>query len=350
MKLTGINFSDTSIEAVELEQGWLQGPAFSAFSRVLLPDGCIENGVILKPEIVVEQLRQLLAQAKPKAITTTAITLSLPEGQIFSRLLSFPKSSTQDQIEQTIIDQLSRFLPFEPGEVFFDTLPLGQRGDKVDVLLVAVQKTVVQGYEAIAQQLGWTVKAIELESISSARAVLDKIPARQAILLLDIGARTTIASWFDSSGLRYSYNIALAGNYFTEQVVKQLRCTPLEAEQRKQAEGFTGAMAPILTEAFSPILKQVREGLAYVQANYDLPTTAVHLLGGSARLPGLADFLTQQLHIETSLVQLLPKLKKNDILQQIQEEDSIYYNAVGLALGSSKAYQQRPTINFYRKH
>lgn len=350
MKNVGVNFSDTSIEAVELEQGWLNAPSFTAYSRVLLPDGCIENGIILKSATVIEQLRKLLVQAQPQAIKGQSVTLSLPEGQVFSRLLSFPKASSAEQIEQTIVDQLSRFIPFEPNEIVFDTMPMGTRGDKCDVLLVAVQKKVVKEYEAVATQLGWTLKSIELESISSARAVLAKIPAKAAVLLLDIGARTTIASWFDATGLRYSYNIAIAGNYFTNQLVKQLHCTPLEAEQRKQAEGLSGPVEKILTTAFMPILTQVREGLAYVQSNYGLPTTAVRLLGGSAQLPHLADFLSDQLQIETTLATLLPSVKKNGIIQQLQKEGIIYYNAVGLALGSSKNYQQRPAINFYKKH
>lgn len=350
MKMVGVNFSDTSIEAVELTQGWLQPPRLSAFSRVILPDGCIDNGIILQSDVVITQLRQLCNQAKPNAILHPTVALSLPEGQVFSRLLSFPRASTGGEIEQTITAQLSRFIPFEPAEVWFDTLLLGERGDKRDVVLVAVQKKVIAEYETIAQQLGWTLKAIELESISSARAVLGMLAADQAVLLLDIGARTTIASWFDRYGLRYSYNIPLAGNYFTEQVVKKVHCTLLEAEQRKQAEGFSGIMAAILAEAFTPILKQLREGLAYVHANYHLPTTTVHLLGGSAQLPGLVDFLKEQLRLSAAPATLLPTLKKNDIVQHIQQEGSIYFNAVGLALGSCKDFQQRPAINFYRKH
>ncbi len=350
MKIIGVNFSDTSIEAVELEQGWLQAPSFTAYSRVVLPDGNIDNGIILNSAVVIEQLRKLFAQAKPRAISGQNVTFSLPESQVFSRLLSFPKNSSTEQVKQTIVDQLSRFIPFEPSEVMFDTMPMGTRGDKRDVLLVAVQKNVVQGYETVAAQLGWTLKTIELESISSARAVLAAVPARQAVLLLDIGARTTIASWFDAAGLLYSYNIALAGNYFTEQLVKQLHCTLLEAEQRKQAEGFFGPVAKILTEAFTTILSQVREGITYVQSNYELPTVAVRLLGGSAQLPHLTDFISNQLQIETTLATLLPGIKKNGIVQLLKQDGSIYYNAVGLALGSTKNYQQRPAINFYKKH
>jgi type IV pilus assembly protein PilM len=349
MKLVGVNFSDRSIEAVELQHRVFQGKSFSAYSRVPLADGCIENGIILKPDQVTEQLKQLFAQAQPRPITTTTIILSLPEGQIFSRLLSFPKASSAEQIRQTVRDQLSRFIPFEPNEVAYDTMLLGQRGDKQDVLLVAAQQTVVQSYEAVARALGWSVKAIELESISSARAVLDTVPAQTAMLLLDIGARTSIASWFDQFGLRYSYNIPLAGQYFTDQVVTQLHCTPLEAEQRKVTEGFSGAVRQVLEASFGPIIKQLREGVAYVQSNYDLPTSAVLLLGGSAQLPGLSDFLSAQLHIPTSLAKLLPGIKKSVTVQSIERAGSIYYNAIGLALGGSGVSHDRPAINFLSK-
>lgn len=347
MELVGINLSDSSIEAVEIQQGFIGLPAIQAISRVVLPDQCVENGIIRNLPVLVEKMQHVLATARPRPITTTTVALALPETQVFSRLLSFPLDVTSEQMQATITDQFSRYLPFELSDVVHDHLTLGKRGAYHDVLLVAVQRSVLTTYQELAEQLHWRVAAFELESISSARAVLSDIPVGETVLLLDVGARTTIASWFDHQSLRYTFNTPLAGNYFTQQVVEQLHVPFADAEQKKCQSGVAHApVADIVQHAWQPLLKHVSDGITYVQTKLELPTSRIVLIGGSAQLPGISEWLTAQLHHPVVLPSLLPGLKKNDMVQLIQQEGSLYYNAVGLALGATKAHHQRPRINF----
>lgn len=343
-----MNLSDSSVEAVELQQGLFGRPAIRAYNRVLLPDGCMDNGVIKSPAALAENLRQLFAAAHPHPIAGAAVAMSLPETQLFSRLLSFPREVSIEQISATIIDQFSRYLPFEFSEVVYDHFSLGQRGNYRDVLLVAIQRTVLESYDDLIAELNWPVMALELESISSARAVVPAVPAGQATLLLDVGARTTIASWFDDHGLRYTFNSPLAGHYFTQQVVEQLHIAFAEAEASKCRAGVVQApLNKIIQQAWQPLIEHVRNGIQYVATTLERPTTKIMLIGGSAQLPGIADWLTTQLNCQTILPPLLPNLKQNDMVQHVQREGSLYYNAVGLALGHSATFQPRPKINFY---
>lgn len=349
MKFVGVNLSDNSVEAVELQQGVFGLPDITAVNRAALLPGCIEQGQIRDSKTLTEQLRQLMTSAQPHPIVTNAVALAIPESQIFSRLLSFAQDVSAAQIEATITDQFSRYLPFELTEVAYDHISLGRRGVYQDVLLVAVQRTVLQAYEALLQQLNWKIVALELESISSARAVIGPLKDSEMILLLDVGAATTIASWFDAQGLRYTFNTSIAGNYFTQQLVEQQHITFAEAETKKCRSGVVEApAAAVVQQAWQPLIKQIEQGIQYVQTTLGLSTSEVRLIGGSAQLPGITDWLSQQLNHPVILPTLLPNLKKNDMVQVIQREGSVYYNALGLALGLSKNQQQRAKINFYR--
>lgn len=347
MNHIGLNLSDASIEVAELQQGWFGRPKLIAVGRSVLPAGCIEQGVIKQLDVVIEKIKLACAEAKsdnvPHAITAKLATMAVPEAQIYSRLLRFPKDVSQEQLRHTIQVQFSDYLPFEITEVAYDYLRLGQTNDQIDVLLAAVPITILKSYTALCQQLGYHIQALELESISSARAVLSETSkAATSTLLLDLGAHTTIASWFDRYGLCFTFNQALAGEALTDSIVASLKVPVTEAEQLKQRLGLTGKTASSIQTTLQPLLTQIREGMNYVQQSAGLQTDRIMLIGGTAQLPGLADWLQGQLGVTVELAKLLPGLQTNGII------DGIYYNAIGLALGGSKHYQARPKINFYR--
>ncbi|MBI4407172.1 MAG: pilus assembly protein PilM [Candidatus Kerfeldbacteria bacterium] len=339
MSMIGLNLSDSSVEVVELTTGWFGQARITAQKRLDLAEGLVDNGLIHHPVELAKTIQHLVPAGE--------ITLSIPEAQVYSRWLRFPANTKEHEIKQTIQSQCSQYVPFEASEVALDFIFSGQQGDQQDVLLLAIPVTVLKGYQELATALHCRLKRLELESLSSARAALGALPTTGAMLLLDVGARTTIASWFTKSGLRFSFNIPLAGRYFTEQVQKALKTTPLEAERLKQRFGFETKTNVALEEAWQPIIKAVNEAISYLQLEAQLPTTAVTVIGGSALLPGLVDWLHDQWKLPVALPNKLPwQQKYGMVAKSNQEEGTLMLNAVGLVLGELKPYRDWPTVNF----
>ncbi len=338
MRIIGLNLSDTSAELVELSGSLLQRSGWTQSVREELVEGLVENGIIHQVDALAAKLA---GQFKPGDLA-----MSIPEGQVYSRWLRFPLSAKLHDIRQTITEQAGHYFPFESHELVFDCISTGRIGDQQDVFCVAVPKKVLEGYRQLSKLLRCNLVRLELESLSSARAVLPQLPTHGSTLILDIGARTTIASWFMHSGLRFTFNIPLAGQYFTEQVQTHLKLTKLEAERLKQQLGFTKQVAPVLESAFAPVLKAIMEGISYVQSEWQMNTTHVVLLGGSAQLPKLTDYLDQQLHLPVGLPSALPWEKTYGMVSTEAQEAGYMLNAVGLALGAVKAYRHWPSVNF----
>ncbi len=347
MKVAGINFSDNSIEAVQVGKNFLGKKIITAYNRTSLEEGIIENGVILKHELLVKKIIDLLNSAQPKSITAKELLISIPESQIFSRVVKFEDVKMSD-LKQTVKFQLSRYIPFEEDQVMHDFLILQQDQDSVEVLIIAVPKKILNDYIKIEANSDYKLKAVELESVSSARAVLKNIA--EPVLLVDIGARTTIVSFFINKGLVFTYNIPVAGNDFTQHIMKNLDVNEREAEQLKRNQGLTEANAkknitPLLEDALKPIYKALQDGLQYFEKKYEKPVSKAVLIGGSAQLKGLAEHFTDELSIPCELGTILSLAGKNDIINKIKEEELFYCNAVGLALESSDS---KKTINFLK--
>lgn len=336
-----MNFSDTSIEAVELERNWLGKIQPVAVSRITLPVGCITNGIILQPEALADAVEQLWQQAKPQALTSRAVAISIPESQVFSRVLRFPGAITTPQISETIQAQLSHYLPFSNAEVAYDFVTLSRKTDQVDVLLIAVAKTTLQGYRTLAAAAQWKLQTIELESISTARAVIAPQTPGAVVGIIDLGARTTIVSLFDSAGLRFTFNIPLAGNHLTEYVAKQLKLELVEAEQLKCELGLTGKTAKPLQTCLEPLVQKLTEAITYFNDTNHEAVQQFYLVGGTAQLPSMDTWLQDKLGVPCSRAKLLPAWAKNSIV------DMMHCNALGLALGALPNYSGQ-MINFIK--
>lgn len=333
MRVTGLNLSDSSVEIVELTTTWLGQGHFSKQTRADLAEGLIENGIIHDVT--------KLAQAIQAATTVTGdLIMSLPESQVYSRWLRFPAETKPADVRVTIQEHCSEYIPFERGDMVLDYIFAPVVGAQRDVLLLGVPNTILTAYRELAAALHCKLKRLELESLSSARAALEQLPSSGATLLLDVGARTSIASWFTNAGLHFTFNIPLAGLHFTEQVQHELKLTVSEAERLKQRSGFTGKTKDILAQAWQPIVQAVNDGRQYLETESATHTTGVVLIGGSAQLPGVTDWLHEQWQLPVILPQALPWQKKYGMVEELM------LNAAGLALGELKSYRHWPTVNF----
>lgn len=354
MDIVGINFSDRSIEAVQASSSWLGTGKLTGFGRIDVPAGVITNGKIDDADQLRDRVQQLYAEAKPSPINAQHVAFSIPESQIFSRVLSFPAQISVTDIEHSLQYQLPSYVPFEIDAMYYDSIQLGTHDGQQEVLTVAIARDILDAYAQMFQELHLHVDTIELESISSARAVMELPPESTLRLLLDVGARTTIVSIFSHTGLRFTFNIPVAGDAFTEQIAKSVGVTDHQAEKLKLQSGLTGTgkqavAGDVLRAAWQPVIDKMTEAIEYVETKTHANLDAVIIIGGSGQLIGLADHLTEQLGVTCQLGTLLPIFKQNSILQSIMTQQLMYANALGLAAGSFiKTKNQTPYINFFR--
>lgn len=354
MKAIGINISDSSVEAVVLTKSLFGGIKCSTVSRRVLPDGTVHNGKIADAVAMASELKQLFASAQPKPIQSGKIALSIPEAQTFTRILRFPIQTTDKEMEASVLTQISQYLPFEPSELVYDYIDLGSQAESKDVLVVAANKQVVAEYVTAVTAIGHHVHAIELESLSAARAVLDIPTDSTIVMLLDIGARTTNISFFGKQGLLFTYSVPIAGNEFTQTIASALRISENQAEKLKCERGFSESgrskydVKEVLTKAFTVLVQKINEGIDYVEDTHNTKVHHAVIIGGSAQLPQLGDFLQDELHMPMMQATILPAIAKHSIFKPFNVDEVLYYNAVGLALGQLNPPPHNRYINFNR--
>jgi cell division ATPase FtsA len=218
-------------------------------------------------------------------------------------------------------------------------------------MVVVVPLSILKEYVELARDLTLIVAAIELESISSARAILPDASSDTSMLIIDIGARTTIVSFFNNHQLNFTFNIPVAGNHLTKHLMKNLKLSEAEAERIKQKVGLVHGtqddVVTLLESVFDPVATKIIEAVEYYhQSHPQAPAQQATLIGGSAQLPGIAEYFTKKLSVQCVRGSVLPKYLKTSIVDHRENEQLLFANAIGLAVGSVNKSASVPEINF----
>ncbi|KKR10070.1 MAG: Type IV pilus assembly protein PilM [Parcubacteria group bacterium GW2011_GWA2_39_18] len=338
----GIDFGESSIKIVELEDN--RGTPFlknyAVASLVNVPENL--NGTPShKPFFSENQHAKTLESILSKLnIKSKKAFFSLPIYPSFSTTIEIPLMSKKE-MDQAVPLEARKYVPIPLNEVVLDWNFLGKtQGDSVErmrIFIVAVPNNIVQKYINIARQNRLKVEAMELETFSSARAILD-FGEERPVMVVDIGANSTDVAISYKGQVEMSHNFEISGFNFTYAIAKSLNVDINRAEQLKRNVGLLGSggeqeLSSILFPLLDAIIEEVRRTAANYEQKYNRPIKKVMLTGGSANLKGLINYFVKQLNIEIGManpflsIKYPPQLEKT--LRELGPELSV---ACGLAL------------------
>jgi type IV pilus assembly protein PilM len=310
----GLDISDQALKLVRLEK---QGKKIrtKCFNEMNLPGDVIKNGVVLKPEILAENIKKLIK--KTKGLNTKYVVLSLPEEKAFLQVISMPKMK-EDELKNAVKYEAENYIPYSTDTIYLDCEPIACKENKKDsqeVLLAALQKETVDSYLNVLDQVGLSPLVLETESQSLARALIKDCGTEVPRLIMDIGAIKTTFIIVTGNVPRFSASIQISGDLFTEAVRKTLKIDAKTAEELKKGFGLKrqtekekevfDSLVPILAD----LTEQIKRHLEYYHdyaiekgfANQNTTIKDMIICGGGSNLIGLDKFLSEQLHIEVKI-------------------------------------------------
>jgi len=329
-KAFGLDISDYSIEIISLS-GSLEKPKLLALGRAILEPGIVGNGKVLQKEKLEAVLEELIKKPKFCKIKTKKFIFALPESKTFIHFFKFPEALEKEKAKKEIEFQAIHNFPFPLKELYFDFEVKNK-----EVLLVAVQKDIVDDYLEIFKNLKLQPIALEIESLSLARSSTEN--KEETILIADIGARTTNFSIFDKNRLKLSISIDIAGNKFTQSLSEKLNVSFQEAENLKKEIGLDpekreGKVFLILQKEIQEIISEIKKIEDYFQKKEQKAIEKIILAGGSAILPRLAVYLAENLEKSILIGDPWGKinidiLRKKEYFEKALEISPILYSTV----------------------
>lgn len=345
----GLDLSDLSIKVLRMEsEGKLH--RVSGYASAALPVGSVIDGEILKPEVVVDVMKRLLEEPTMRKMHTRKVVCSLPETKAFLRIIVLPKMD-EKEVGEAIRWEIEASIPLTLDQIYYDWQILDKglvtEEGKINVLFVAVARTVVDQFVSVLESAGMEIVGLETESIAQARSLLSEIDEQKTTLIVDIGDRRTSFLISVGSTSCFTSSVPLSSQMITDAIAKNLRISFQEAENIKINEGLGSlslrgpvfqAALPVLENIASEIEKSISFYLENLR--YSSGIDSIILCGGGSNMRGLLPYLSRRLNQEVVLGNPWVNVHLGNRLPPIDRNHSVQYStAIGLALRGIDEYE-----------
>lgn len=340
--IIGLDISDASIEAVVLHK---RAKSFSveSYSRYRISPGIIDNGRLLKADKLKEALLNMFKNGHPRPLNPAKVYFSIPESRAFVKTLQVPKSLKAKEISEAIQHQAEESTPESFENLATAHQVLQDVNNHREYTYIACEADVARDYIRLFKDLNIDIAGITTESIAAIAGLNDKFK-KNTTLLLDLGSKVTIASIYDSHGIRSSINIGIGGNGMLDAVKDRLNISLLEAENKLRDIGLTatpgdGEVMLILQGQLQPLTDEIKRFVTYWQETANIKIEQLVLTGGLTQMRGLAEYFSANLSA--------PAFIGESFLSDHKDKDQIVFTKYINALGLARLATVKSDLNFY---
>lgn len=218
------------------------------------------------------------------------------------RVVVLPRMS-RGELRAALSFEAEKYIPFKWEEVHLDfvilqDLPAG----RMEVLLAAARRTLLEEHLKPLQLAGIKPSAVDLEPLAIANAWQMTHPpgepelkeGQEAAVLIYLGAQVTHLVFFLHSRFRFSREISMGGEAFTQAIAQGLQVDAKEAERIKCRPTSSDAQVrPFLEPLWERWLTECRATFDFYETHFGQKVAQVFWGGGCARLLGFKAWLEE---------------------------------------------------------
>src|SRR3989338_6197534 len=271
---------------------------------------------------------------KSKCTTASAIA-ALPTYSVFTSLMTLPVMK-KEELDSAIHWEAKKIIPLPLEEIVLDYrilnvppkkgalgISLGKKKEvpkegedqqQYKILVTGASREMVNRYTEIFQKSGLTLQSLETEMFAIARALIGDDTGEH--MIVEIGAATTDIIIIENAVPFLGRSIESGGYAMTRAIMNSLAINQKRAEQLKRDIGLlsyddsagAGGVPEILKSSIEPILHEIRYTLDLYRDHAVKPSDKatgriekIILTGGTALLPGIADYFSKVLDMRVVL-------------------------------------------------
>jgi type IV pilus assembly protein PilM len=299
-------------------------------------------------EKLVDATRDLFVEAKVKG---RDLVFSLPLSSTLVTVIEMPDVG-EEKLREMIPIEARKYIPTPVTEVALshwiipkidrtyvdpDKSDAAKHGTPmVDVLLAVVHNDVIAKYADIAQKLGATSSAFEIEIFSTIRSIVGR--DMTATMLVDIGAGDTKIAILEEGVLRSSHLINVGSQDISLALSRSRGISILEAEEIKRQFGLAGdPNDPTIAEIIRLSTERIYGEINRIFLNYEqtkhVNINRIVLSGGGALMKGIVDLTAQNFSVPVVYGNAFEKVEAPAVLTPLLTESGPEFAvAIGLAL------------------
>ncbi len=296
----GLDIGTKNLKLVQLrpEEG---GYRLEKLALQPLPFGAMsQRGVMDLPKIS-EALRLLVSSQKLKK---RKVATSVAGHAVIVKRLLFPNMSRKE-LQENLAAEAKKYIP-EVEEVSLDFHIISKGPEGMEILLVAARKEMINSYIALLENARLEPAIIDVDAFALQNAFEVNYPQEldNVIALCDIGASVTSINVVRKGECLFTRDVAVGGNFYTEELQKEMGLGYDEAELLKfrAIEEESSKVMKVINRVSRLISLEIAKSLDFFSAAYpDSRIQKLYLTGGTTKVPGLKDVIQERTGVQVEM-------------------------------------------------
>ncbi len=333
---------DIGSSSIKMVEAAVDKSGYRILNLALLPvpENAIQNNMVVDSGPVVNVIRRLIEENR---VNSKQVISAVPGRAVIMKKVQMPKQEPAE-LEANIEFEAQNIIPDSLENVNLDHQVLfeAEDGNKIDVLLVAVKKEIINSYTDVIDEAGLTPTVMDVDYF----ALENMYEANYAgeaengvVALIHIGAQYTSITLLQNGISTFTGDLSLGGAYFTDNLARQLGIGIEAAEAFKTTGLLDGKKDLDLESTLRPTSEELAGEIRRTVSLYGaLPSDegdglkTIFLSGGGAKLAGLRVLLEEHMRVP---VRMSEPFRGFDIGRNIDREfllESAPYFAVAAGL------------------
>ena len=335
--IVGVDIGSSAVKLVQLRE--LKG-GFQLLNvgMLPLPAQAIVDNTLMDSSSIVETVKALLVSLGIKAKDAAC---SISGNSVIIRKISLPLMSVEE-LEDQIQWEAEQYIPFDINDVNVDfqiLSPDEQDPSKMNVLLVASKKDIINDYQAVFAEAGLKLVVVDVDCFAVQNAYENSYSPEfnEVVALVNIGASIINLNIVRGGVSLFTRDVQMGGNLYTEEIQKQFGLHTEEAELLKlTTEGSEDLRLKETVQRLNEtVAVEMRRSLDFYNSTAgDDRITKVYLSGGAARTAMLMEVVQQRLSLPVEILNPFSKVVVNEKefdLGYLEQIAPLMAVAVGLA-------------------
>src|SRR6185369_9624785 len=226
----------------------------------------------------------------------------------------------QEELEDQISWEAEQYIPFDINDVNMDFQILSADSidpSKMNVLLVASKKDIINDYVALFSEAGMQLSIVDVDSfaVQNAFEANHDYSPDDILALINIGASVMNINVIKDGITLFTRDVQMGGNLYTEEIQKQVGLSSKDAEIGKLL-AFDSTNEPlqnVILKVNDTITQEIRRSLDFYNSTAsDDRISGVFISGGCSKVYNLINTISEQIGLPVEKLNPFAKLKYNE--------------------------------------
>ncbi|HTM09470.1 MAG TPA: type IV pilus assembly protein PilM [Verrucomicrobiae bacterium] len=306
-----------------------------------IPAMAIQNNMVADKDLVVKAIQNLI---RKHGVRSTQVVAAVPGRVAIIKKIQLPAQG-EEELDANVEFQASQLIPdtLENVNLDYQALDYVENSDRMDVLLVAVKKDIINSYtQAIKEaELVPAIVDVDYFAMENMFEINYEPEASGVVGLVHIGARYTSINVLKRGISAFTGDLPVGGESFTEALVHALQLSYEQAETLKVSGGSDAKKQAEVEKLLKPtadyLASEISRTLSLYRAMADEGGIhKIYLSGGGAKTAGLSRIIADRLGLE---VELIDPFRGFTVARGIDPDD-LAEAAPALAVGAGLAIRR----------